>query len=1116
MFEHHSHAIRSQLLRKWSIGIRLVGLLSILLGLLNLSLIAEDGESRLTKLASHFDRPALVASWQDDVQFHDVQCLGKQRIWCVGDHGTIWSSQDAGEAWSIIPCPTDAALHSVHFLTDRVGWVAGGYIEPHTQLGIGVIFFTQDGGESWHEISQGSLPLITSIRFFTMQQGIAVGKSNAEHPTGVLLTSDGGQSWHDAPGPEASGWQTADFLNPDAGVVAGLRGQVALVGEGRLMQPQLGRFGLRGVRAAQLLADETGWMVGDGGLVLYTDDGGVVWREPPAQLPDEAIENMNFRAVAGRDKHLWIAGSPGSAIWHSPDAGQTWERQFTKQTVPISSLAFSDAEHGYAAGALGTVLRTQDGGQTWTAVRGGDRRAAIMQFGGKQDEISLSLIAKFSGELGYRSVSVLPIRRDYDPQAPSGDTLEHRLQQAVITAGGNGSELGWQFPVDAPDLERKRTHLAEAWNIHTEGKLDQVLMQSLVGSIRTWRPNIVVISQPTDASAGTRVLHEALLRAVPHAADPTYLIDQQEVTGLSAWRVDYVYQREPEPNTGHDRLEMGDLLPRWGKTLGLASAPARSLLSSPQIRFVSQPDSESFRVIYRSSESPGARETGGRFFAGIDLAPGSSARRRIPNPDDANLVQQQQQAKQQRNFHAISKRMFDDPRQAAQALAQVRTIMAQWTEEAAVAQLDQLATEYGRRHQWDLVEATYVELVQRYPNHLLAADAMKWLISFWSSTETAWQRSRKTAVTQVKYTVESDQLLGQIERAYQASKVSPRRREELVPPTDPTAGDDAPRVTGEMIDEQMGTLKIGSRDEWRTSTVQNWQMQAVKLAHLMHRVHPELYRSTDVQFSLAALMREHGQAGMADVLYRRQRHRSALDPLDGTRIEADLDLDGVAAAGEIWLVQPSSLPPKAVYSCSQLATRPELDGRLADECWQTAREVYLAEANDETLQPLEQQNQQTGDETLVFLAYDQEYLYLAANVRCRPELPDDPPLYPGRLRDTNLHEYDRLSFYLDIDRDFATAYELHVDQRGWTAEACAGDRMWDPTWYVAAERDDGRWRIECAIPWSELTPTPPLSGQVWNLRVVRTMPAYGMEFWPEIKKSAQPRSAMNYGFLRFE
>jgi photosystem II stability/assembly factor-like uncharacterized protein len=48
------------------------------------------------------------------------------------------------------------------------------------------------------------------------------------------------------------------------------------------------------------------------------------------------------------------------------DGGRTWARQYSG-TAALQQLDFTDAAHGWAAG-LGTLLRTTDGGATWTAL----------------------------------------------------------------------------------------------------------------------------------------------------------------------------------------------------------------------------------------------------------------------------------------------------------------------------------------------------------------------------------------------------------------------------------------------------------------------------------------------------------------------------------------------------------------------------------------------------------------------------------------------------------------------------------------------------------------------------------------------------------------------------
>ena len=47
---------------------------------------------------------------------------------------------------------------------------------------------------------------------------------------------------------------------------------------------------------------------------------------------------------------------------------------------PLYAVFFTDAAHGYAAGEAGTILKTTDGGSTWTVHSGGQDVTGISMF----------------------------------------------------------------------------------------------------------------------------------------------------------------------------------------------------------------------------------------------------------------------------------------------------------------------------------------------------------------------------------------------------------------------------------------------------------------------------------------------------------------------------------------------------------------------------------------------------------------------------------------------------------------------------------------------------------------------------------------------------------------
>ncbi|HET7866934.1 MAG TPA: YCF48-related protein, partial [Burkholderiaceae bacterium] len=105
--------------------------------------------------------------------------------------------------------------------------------------------------------------------------------------------------------------------------------------------------------------------VGDHGIILLSDDGGRSHRQAKSVPLDATLTSVSF-ATATRG---WAAGHWG-AVLRTDDGGETWTRQRldTSQDRPLFALHFFDANHGVAVGLWSLVLVTDDGGQSWKAV----------------------------------------------------------------------------------------------------------------------------------------------------------------------------------------------------------------------------------------------------------------------------------------------------------------------------------------------------------------------------------------------------------------------------------------------------------------------------------------------------------------------------------------------------------------------------------------------------------------------------------------------------------------------------------------------------------------------------------------------------------------------------
>lgn len=105
--------------------------------------------------------------------------------------------------------------------------------------------------------------------------------------------------------------------------------------------------------------------VGDHGMVLLSDDGGRSFR-PARSVPVQSMLNSVHFVDA---RQGWAVGHGGS-ILHSEDGGETWSLQRRDTTVdqPLFSVYFKTARKGWATGLWSLLLATEDGGQTWHKV----------------------------------------------------------------------------------------------------------------------------------------------------------------------------------------------------------------------------------------------------------------------------------------------------------------------------------------------------------------------------------------------------------------------------------------------------------------------------------------------------------------------------------------------------------------------------------------------------------------------------------------------------------------------------------------------------------------------------------------------------------------------------
>jgi photosystem II stability/assembly factor-like uncharacterized protein len=268
--------------------------------------------------------------------------------WAVGDNGTVLHTNSGGESWALQSSGTLQSLRSVYFTSDQEGWAVGRN---------GVIVHTTNAGQHWTATANsGTSQHLNSVWFATPDTGWAVGAGGV-----VLRTGNHGVSWQ--------------LSTPTASELTG----VSFVGT------------------------RDGWAVGDAGIILGTHDGGLSWF---TVVPNVALTGLRGvarpsirranavgaagaapRTVAAADSANWLVGNVGSdydlyavnfpsedvgyavgangggAILRTADGGQTWSAQGGHTALRLNGVFFVNDTRGWVVGQSGTILRTLSGGQ---------------------------------------------------------------------------------------------------------------------------------------------------------------------------------------------------------------------------------------------------------------------------------------------------------------------------------------------------------------------------------------------------------------------------------------------------------------------------------------------------------------------------------------------------------------------------------------------------------------------------------------------------------------------------------------------------------------------------------------------------------------------------------
>jgi photosystem II stability/assembly factor-like uncharacterized protein len=371
--------------------------------------------------------PSLQSTDAEVVLFDDlyaVAVIDGERVITVGDHGSVYRTEDAGQHWQKAESSTRRSLYAVSMADAAVGWAVGQY---------GTIIRTVDAGRTW--AIQPSLEGKEKLHLF----GVHAVDADTAWVVGVwgtrILTQDGGITWSDHSVPVTLDHPLFAWLSTE---------DQEKVHEGGAVYEDVA---LNDVYCRPR-PSESCWIVGEFGTIFRSDDLGRTWIRgsidrseievyDPGVDVDETPFLFTVRFSGERDG--LIAGL-GGVVLRSLDGGRHWRYAATDFRRSFFSIARA-ADRFVAVGEKGLVRFSTDGGSTWTAP--GDL-PAVFSFLRDLDFDALGKVGYIVGrggmilrsdDAGRRWRSVFPPRRAGRVLLPTARSL---LKRATPTADFRG------------------------------------------------------------------------------------------------------------------------------------------------------------------------------------------------------------------------------------------------------------------------------------------------------------------------------------------------------------------------------------------------------------------------------------------------------------------------------------------------------------------------------------------------------------------------------------------------------------------------------------------------------------------------------------------------------
>jgi len=117
----------------------------------------------------------------------------------------------------------------------------------------------------------------------------------------------------------------------------------------------------------------TGFAVGDCGVIIKTDDAGNTWKITNQNDVTNGFQTLNSVHFTSTETGYAVGNDDNfnSLILKTTNGGNNWVSQNSESNIILNSVSFFDPDNGFVVGRNGTILNTTDGGINWVMKNSG-------------------------------------------------------------------------------------------------------------------------------------------------------------------------------------------------------------------------------------------------------------------------------------------------------------------------------------------------------------------------------------------------------------------------------------------------------------------------------------------------------------------------------------------------------------------------------------------------------------------------------------------------------------------------------------------------------------------------------------------------------------------------